>query len=406
MNELHDWMRVNGAVPAELREEMIRQVGEQTRLALERTGRGLDLTGADLSGLDFTGCDLRSAIFNRAQLHGTKFVSANLSDATLICPGMERTDFTRANLSGAYIHALAAQVCKFDYADLSYLLDATGSLFHGCSMRNAQIRGSQLAGSMFYQCHLTNAFLDGSELQGAAINECDLSDASFAGASVSQLTITKCAMRDADFRQACGEGLTIHRSTSADGMLFGDAKLPALRLVRVNGRIDASGASAENFSAVECGLRTSNFRGFGGRCATFRDCDLSESDFRAAYLYRAMITGDPPSGMSLVGSEFTGANLVQAYLAADFTGARLRNAKMAYARLNQSVFDSANLTGAGLYEASMVKTSFKGAIMRAVSAPFFADRCAGLTEALDDATARECVVIMKAVTSLGKGGST
>jgi hypothetical protein len=37
-----------------------------------------------------------------------------------------------AKLDFAYMHAMAAQVCNFDDASLRNVIDATGSLFHGC----------------------------------------------------------------------------------------------------------------------------------------------------------------------------------------------------------------------------------------------------------------------------------
>ena len=43
----------------------------------------------------------------------------------------------------------------------------------------------------------------------------------------------------------------------------------------------------------------------------------------------------------------------------------------------------ADLRGISLYEASLVKTDFSGAHLSALRPPFFADRCAGLIDALD-----------------------
>jgi uncharacterized protein YjbI with pentapeptide repeats len=92
----------------------------------------------------------------------------------------------------------------------------------------------------------------------------------------------------------------------------------------------------ENVSLVECRADDSIFEGIAARAAVFRDCALKRAHLKGAYLYRAMITGDPPSGMSLNACDLRKANLVQAYIAADLSNSDLRGANCAYARLNQS----------------------------------------------------------------------
>jgi uncharacterized protein YjbI with pentapeptide repeats len=95
-----------------------------------------------------------------------------------------------------------------------------------------------------------------------------------------------------------------------------------------------------------------------------------------------MLTGDPPRAMSLRDADLEGANLVQSHIAADLSGANLVAVHAAYARLNQSVLRNADLRGISLFDASLVKTDFSGARLSVLRPPFFADRCAGLKEAL------------------------
>src|SRR5262249_7540301 len=103
---------------------------KQRSLALiEKTGRGLDLSNADLNGLNLSGFYLRRALMNRVQLHSADLSEAILTEASIICPAMEKTVLRGANLEGAYMHAMAAQVCDFRNASLDALVDATGSLF-------------------------------------------------------------------------------------------------------------------------------------------------------------------------------------------------------------------------------------------------------------------------------------
>jgi uncharacterized protein YjbI with pentapeptide repeats len=80
-----------------------------TEQALDQTGRGVDLTQADLSGLDLSRFDLRGATLNRTSLYGTKLAGCDLTGASMVCAGIERTDFSDAILKGAYVHALVRQ---------------------------------------------------------------------------------------------------------------------------------------------------------------------------------------------------------------------------------------------------------------------------------------------------------
>ena len=386
-----------------------KEIAALTEKLLSSTGRGLDLTEANLSGLDLSGFDLRKAALNRAALHRTDLSDANLAQASLICPGMERTRLADADRNGAYVHALASQVCDFSGADLRNLVDATGALFHGCNMTGALLDGAALAGATFYQCGLEKASLLGAHLQGAVFNECFMDHAELSGALVSQLTITKCHLTGARLSRASGDGLVLQRLTAADGLDLRSANLRSLRLhsVRVAGLVAAdlrgakldgasfhtcyargvnlAEASAENLTALECAFPESNMSHLAGRCATFRDCDLAGANLRGAYLYRANLTGDPPRSMSLVSANLTDSVLVQAYITADLSRTSLRGAHCAYARLNQCVMREADLSGVNLYEASLVKVDCSDTRFTTIEPPIFAHRSPGLIEAIESA---------------------
>lgn len=421
----------------------MQRIAELTAATLACTGKGLDLGDADLRGLDLSGFDLRSANLNRAALHDTNLSRCDLAQASMVCAGMERTKLEGASMRGAYVHAMAAQVCNFKDADLSGLVDATGSLFHGCPMAGVKLGGSMLSGATFYQCDLERASFQGANLQGATINECVVDNASFSAALVSQMTITKCRMRGATFSGASGTGLVLQRLTSCDELVLDNAHLPALRLdglagVGVSARsldapsadvlacaleaadfsraslcasrwlscrmpgIDLSGckleeamfraclfnganleaALCENVQIVECQLKKARMAKLGGRCVTIRDTAMDDVDLREAYLYRAVITGDPPSAAAMTNVDFRCANLVQAYVNANLRGADLRGANLTYARLNQANLAGADLSGCNMFQASMVKVNCAEARFSGVSAPVFVDRCGGLKEAL------------------------
>ncbi|KRP93756.1 hypothetical protein AOQ72_20880 [Bradyrhizobium yuanmingense] len=451
------------------RPRAVAAVGRRTEEAIRRTGIGLQLSSEDFSGLDLSEFPLRRCTLNRAQLYGAKLDRADLSGANLICPGMERASFLGAKLDFAYMHAIAAQVCNFDDASLRNVIDATGSLFHGCSMKRARFDNAVLSGLLAYQCDASEAVFDGAELQGSTINECFLPSASFRFAKLGQLTITKAHLASCSFYESKGDCLSIMRPTSVDGLVLEGAHLPYLRLSKVSGRIaaramsapfadihlsnlpnaeleqadlsqarllsvslsdanlvgavlngasihscqldgaDLSLASGECISITESTMRAAKLSGFRGRCAFVRDCDLERADLSNAYLYRSMITGDPPQSMALDEANLEGSNLVQAYLAAGMTRANLEATRAAYVRMNQSSLREANLSGMSSFQASFVKVDFSGAKITTFEPPFFADRCPGLQAALKGDQLREPSSYLTEFSSLirrGREGST
>ncbi|RXG95222.1 pentapeptide repeat-containing protein [Bradyrhizobium zhanjiangense] len=444
-------------------------VGRRTEEAIRRTGIGLQLSSENFNGHDLSDFPLRRCILNRAQLYGAKLDRADLSGANLICPGLERASFRGAKLDFAYMHAMAAQVCNFDDASLRNVIDATGSLFHGCSMKRTRFDNAMLSGLLVYQCDASNAVFDGAELQGSTINECFLPSASFRFAKLSQVTITKAHLAACSFFQSKGDCLSIVRPTSVDGLVLEGAHLPYLRLSKVSGRItaralnapfadlhlsnlssaqleqadltkarllhvslsnanligavldgvsihscqldgaDLSRASGESISITESTMQAAKLTGFRGRCAFVRDCDLEHADLSQAYLYRSMITGDPPQSMALAHANLEGSNLVQAYLAAGMTGSNLEATRVAYVRMNQSSLRDANLSGISPFQASFIKVDFSGAKITTFEPPFFADRCPGLQTALKADQPREPSSYLAEFSSLirrGREGST
>ncbi len=420
------------------------QVSKFTELLIHETGQGLNLSEAILSRCNLAGFNLRRATFNQAQMYETNLTNANLSEAKMICPGLERTNFTGVILKGAYLHALAAQVCKFDDADFSEITDATGSLFHGCSMSSINAEKSMFAGSTFYQCNLNNTNFTGTNLQGCSINECVLDNVNLSASLLSQLTITKTRMQGTLLDHSTGKGLVLQRLTCCDEISLTNANLPLLRCDSLLGsginaeglnapdadfsecsfcdanfsksilsnsrwkschfqradfsdaKLDESSFSnsamlesvfervmAENIRVVESRLPKAKMSGFKGRCASFRDCDLSEVDLSKSYLYRAVLTGDPAMGMCMKRINLRDAILVQSYITADLSYANLSGAHCTYARLNNCDMHGANLSGANVYEASLIKTNLTDAQLTGINSPFFADRCPGLFNALE-----------------------
>ncbi len=405
------------------RARALEAVAKRTLARISATGKGLDLANADLNGLNLSGFILQR-------------------DA----------------------HALAAQVCDFSNAVMDGIVDATGSLFHGCKLAGAKLRRAVLGGGSFYQCEMGGADLAGSVLTGAMFNENYMARASLQGASMDQAVFTKCWMEQTDMSGAIGSSVIFQTPTQANELSLAGASLPLLRLEGVRGSgINANGlrapgadahsctldafsavradlrqsrwvdssasnadftgaslaetsilrccfkaaiflhAAAEKIHVIESTLSSANMTGFSARAAFFRDCDLTEANLEQAYLYRAMFTGDPPRSMSLRKANLRSANLVQAYLAADLEGANLDSVMGAYLRLNQSRLRNASAKGIHLFSASMVKTDMTSAAVEGLEGPVFADRCAGFVDALDDAGEKKLLDFIRNLEHLMRG---
>lgn len=303
--------------------EMAQQiVSNITQKLIDDTGKGWDLSGANLSNLDLRGFDLRKSILNRTQLYETKLAHANLSAAEIICPGMEKTDLSHANLSHSNMHALAAQVCNFENADMSEIIDLTGGLFHGCNMRGINAKNSKFSGSTFFQCSLEESVFQYAILDGCTFNESHLSEINLYGAKCTRLFATNLCM--------------------------------------IN----------------------SNMSRMDGQEAVFRDCNLSDSNMSEAYLYRSTFTGRTSSCMLMRNVNLKNSNLIQADFFANLDNVNMEGAFLSYARINQCLLRKANLKGTKTHFTSMIKTDVTGTDMSTLRDTILTFSGSGWTEAL------------------------
>lgn len=418
------------------RQKAIAEVSALTALLLAEHGCGLRLDGANFTGLDLSDFDLRQASLHRAILHEAKLDRADLSGAILLCPAVEKVSFRGTNLRGAYMHAFTAQACDFSGATLDSIVDLTGAMFHGCRLEGATLCGSMMNGTAFYQCRAVRARFEGSDLETATFTECTLDEASFAGSSLEFTRFNRCGMRATSLADSRGQSCSILYASGADELDLRRAVLPGLRLAGITAaglsatelaapsldmtdcrfsspdfsradlrgarftqcslpganfpqaglaeaslsNVDLTNASladalAESLHAANCRFCEADLSGLKGRCAVFRNCNMEGAKLDRAYLYRAMITGDPPSAANLRGASLNDSVLVQAYICADLTAATLRNARLGYARLNQSIFDDGDLRGSDFRLASFVKVALNSVRMGHFNGPVFVHRC-------------------------------
>lgn len=220
----------------------------------------------------------------------------------------------------------------------------------------------------------------GLHARGADLRNCSLPRVNLSGADLADSSLVRISAPGARFDRAIADNSRWLSCAMTDASF--------------------AGMHAENWAVVECTLSRAAMPGIQMRCAHIRNSTLTGADLTDAYLYRAMITGDPPATMDLQGAKLTNAVLVQAYLAANLSAADLRNVGLAYGRLNQAKLAGADLRGSQLFECSLVKTDFTNACMAGIAPPVLADRCSGLEEALAQCTDADAKALLEQLTLL------
>ncbi len=139
-------------------------------------GGFVTFTGADLREAEATACDFNNGGFRRAKLFGAQFercklTGADLTDASALDMTFKETLLVNARLPGFSFRKQVVTAVDFSQADLAKC-DFRGTLFDGCSLRDAALDGCRF---------------DGADLRGADISGLRLINAGlFRGATISR----------------------------------------------------------------------------------------------------------------------------------------------------------------------------------------------------------------------------
>ncbi|MGE3803468.1 MAG: pentapeptide repeat-containing protein [Gemmataceae bacterium] len=247
-------------------------------------GRGLNLSGLDLTALRFDQADLRGAKLDKARLaylYQARLEGADLRGA--LVRDANQCNLSKARLEGAALANL--EDCNLDGTNL------TGAATEGtdrvsltrCSLKNADLRKLQRYRIMLQDCNLsgaqlsgsktnnfeapgsifTRAKLDGTQLFEAKLNDADLSGASLKGACLARADLTRarlpranlrgadlthanlscCDLSGADLRDACLAGANLEDAIVA-GANFRGAYLCGAKLDKVD-VVSAKGLAAD-----------------------------------------------------------------------------------------------------------------------------------------------------------------
>jgi uncharacterized protein YjbI with pentapeptide repeats len=317
-----EWNRRRGAgeeIPDLRKVDLTRaDLGGALLSGADLTGAGLiraKLIGSDLRGSDLRGSDLRGSDLRGADLRG-----ADLSGASLF----------RADLRGARLDAQTALDAKWrlvweivneptTFRDLSGA-DLSGSDLHGSDLSGSDLSGSDLHGSDLSRAKFTGTNLGGSDLHGSDLSGSDL--------------------RGADLHGSDLRGVQL-RGTHLDAQTALDAKW---RLVWEIVNEPAAGRDLRMSNLIGAHLDSADLRS-----AKLSGAYLSESDLAGADLTGAILTGADLRGADLTEADLRGADLT----GADLAGAGLTEAKLAGAALREVRLREADLSRADLSRADL-----------------------------------------------------
>jgi uncharacterized protein YjbI with pentapeptide repeats len=118
------------------------------------------ISAARMDSVEFTGCNLPSLRWTGGKLTRVRFDTCKFLGARFEGVTMEHVVFTG---------------CKLDYATLDQIRAAGPVLFAGCSLREAELTGCDLAGSLFDGCDLRLTGFGPGHYRGCDLRGNDLS---------------------------------------------------------------------------------------------------------------------------------------------------------------------------------------------------------------------------------------
>lgn len=193
---------------------------------------------------------------------------------------------------------------------------------------------------------------------------------------------------------------------SLKGRNLADADFTAARMVGCDlsdARLDNAvlfGADLQDATLIDTSMRRADLRGACLRGADLTGADLFEADLREG----ALATADDTAGYKVMefksprttqaaGAILAGANLQRSRLsgvmavAADFSGAVMKDCKLVRANLKQANFENADLAGADLSGADLSGANLSNAVLVGVTATLWRTDGADMTGALTDGKA-------------------
>jgi uncharacterized protein YjbI with pentapeptide repeats len=153
---VYDFQFGDATVPALELAEVLLRYGRIRAVQAERAS----LTAVRLDCVEVTGCDLSSARWTGGKISQTRF---------------DGCKFLAARFDGVTMEHVVFTGCKLDYAAFDQVRATGPVVFAGCSLREAELTGCDLAGSLFHDCDLRRTAFGPGHYRGCDLRGNDLS---------------------------------------------------------------------------------------------------------------------------------------------------------------------------------------------------------------------------------------
>lgn len=306
--------------------------------------------GQSVAGAILSGVDL-----SKLDLHGIDLRGA-------IC---KKTDFTETNLDGADLSQCVAAEADFTQSSLRNAVLKKG-LFTRAFFKNADLSAAAIHQALMKGADLTGATLDGADLNQAVLQKAQLCNASLKGVSALMGVFSGADASDADFSTS-KLNKCLFKGTVLDRANFRKSEINSTMLWEVRGEnVTFEGANLDKGRiGGNASLRSANFRNITMTHGCFRDADLSGAVFTGSRLESSIVENCNLTGADLrrvpaCRCRFNKSNLEWAKMA----GINLFMGSLRKARIVNADLSNSNLFAVDFYKAVVGKTNFDGANLK------------------------------------------
>ncbi len=310
--------------------------------------RGESLAFAILSGVDLSGLDLHDINLNQAQCMKTNFADSILNGADLTRVIAKETDFTGCSMKGVKLDQSVLIKAKLKKADLGEA-SMKQTIIKDADLTDADLTGAVLELSMIMNTSMAKAKLNGIKANLTIFSDGDASDMIFKDARLERCLLRRLILDRADFShtafpsttfmEVTGDNVRFYGADMHKGRMSNNTRLPgadmrdviltlgSFRDTDLSGS-DFTGSKLDGALIEKCNLKGAKLSGISAKACRLSKSDLEEADLRFINLF----------GGSLRKSRLVNADLRESNLyAVDFYKAVFGNTMMDGANVKQSL---------------------------------------------------------------------
>lgn len=287
-----------------------------------------DLSYLDLPEIELSGGDFGSGDFSRSNMEKARLIGTILSAAQLVGTQLRSAVLCHADLSGANLRKADLSKADLQNADLS-----------GANLQDANLAGANLRGA-----NLKGANLQNANLAEAVLENVNFTNAVFCRANLSSARLRQAVLRNLDFSYAdlCGADLA-YADMSYSDLYNADLTKTDLTHAKLDyadmreGILDS--ANMQHASLTEAYLCSASLQHI-----SLQKADLTGADLRKARLLHADLREADLSNACLQAAVLHHVDLRDAEMIyADFSGATIKRATMAFGGIDKSIFSDEDL---------------------------------------------------------------